>query len=81
MTDKPNQTGPTHRWVADRIGYSLPGVSLLRTGKRKPNLKTMELMEEVFEWPMCDQVDARDNYHAELNRMLADRHNQETKEN
>lgn len=75
------QPQPNHRWVADRIGYSVAGVSLLRSGQRQPTIRTMEIMEDVFRWPMCDQVDVRDDYSESLNKMLGDRFNEENEEN
>lgn len=53
---------PTHRWVADKLGMSVSGVSLLRSGKRNPSMETMEDIEAYFGWPLCDQVLVRHDY-------------------
>lgn len=72
-----NAWHPTHRWVADKIGFSIPGVSLIRTGRRIPSLDTMDLIEQVFGWPVCDQVAERHNYAERFNRVMEIRHAQE----
>lgn len=59
-----------HRWVAERMGYSIAGVSLLRGGHRQPTLATMEAVEIAFGWPICDQVLARSIYPIELDRVI-----------
>lgn len=64
MTDYTDPTRAPHRWVADRMGYSMAGVSLIRNGHRAPTLQTMEAVEAAFGWPICDQVEARADYAA-----------------
>lgn len=55
-------TSPTNGWVADRIGFSIAGVSLLRSGHRLPSIPTMEVIDEVFGWPVADQIKERKHY-------------------
>ena len=55
-------TSPTHGWVADRIGFSVAGVSLLRSGHRLPSIPTMEVIDEVFGLPVADQIKERKHY-------------------
>lgn len=75
---EPNKT--THRWVAERMGYSVSGVSLLRNGHRQPTIETMEKVEEAFDWPMCDQVAARDDYAKQFNQIIEKKHQEETQD-
>ena len=55
-------TSPTHRWVADQIGFSIAGVSLLRSGHRLPSVPTMEVIDTAFGWPVADQIKKRKHY-------------------
>lgn len=55
-------TSPTHGWVADQIGFSIAGVSLLRSGHRLPSISTMEVIDTVFGWPVADQIKDRKHY-------------------
>lgn len=55
-------TSPTHRWVADQIGFSIAGVSLLRSGQRLPSIPAMETISTAFGWPVADQIKERKNY-------------------
>ena len=55
-------TSPTHRWVADQIGFSIAGVSLLRSGQRLPSIPTMEVIDMTFGWPVADQIKERKHY-------------------
>ena len=77
MTDT-DQT-PPHRWVAEKMGYSIPGVSLLRSAQRQPTLDTMEAVERGFGWPIEKQVAHRDDYAAAFNAMLAKAYKKEKK--
>lgn len=56
----------TNRWAAERMGYSISGVSLLRGGHRQPTLETMEAVQEAFGWPVEDQVKHRRDYPSQL---------------
>jgi transcriptional regulator with XRE-family HTH domain len=73
---------PPLNWVAERMGYSISGVSLLRNGGRRPTIDTMELIEEVFEWPILDQVQARRDgkFPDEFNKVTSEQYHTE-KEN
>ena len=53
---------PTHGWVADQIGFSIAGGSLLRSGQRLPSIPTMEVIDTVFGWPVADQIKDRKHY-------------------
>lgn len=64
---------PTHHWVADKLGMSISGVSLLRSGKRNPSMETMEVVEREIGWPLCDQVEARHDYADALNQALREK--------
>lgn len=82
MTDTETTVpGPTHGWVAERMGYSISGVSLLRSGKRKPTLATIDRIEEVFGWDACEQLLHRDDFADHFNHWVAKIHQaeQETK--
>lgn len=68
MTETTQQ--PTHGWVAERIGFSVAGVSLLRNGHRQPSMQTMEIIAEKFGWSLHDQIDARKNYAEAFEKML-----------
>jgi hypothetical protein len=59
-----------HKWVADKIGFSIAGVSLLRSGLRKPSVSTMESVEQAFDWSMSDQINARHHYADDLEKVL-----------
>lgn len=56
------ETSPTHGWVADQIGFSIAGVSLLRSGHRLPSIPTMEVIDTAFGWPVADQIKDRKHY-------------------
>lgn len=79
MTDEASQTteGPNHRWVAEKLGMSISGVSLLRSGSRNPSIETMEKIEETIGWDVCEQVTCRSNYHKKLNVALAEKYRAE----
>lgn len=68
---------PPHRWVAEKLGMSISGVSLLRSGRRQPSMETMETVEDALGWPLCDQVADRHNYALSLKQALRDKFNQE----
>lgn len=71
MTDEATPpTAPTHGWVADKIGFSIAGVSLLRSGRRGPSIPTMEVLEKAFGWSMSDQINARKDYAAALEKVI-----------
>ena len=53
---------PTHGWVAERIGFSIAGVSLLRSGQRMPSIPAMETIAQAFDWPVAEQIGVRKNY-------------------
>lgn len=53
---------PTHGWVADQIGFSIAGVSLLRSGHRLPSIPAMEAIDTAFGWPIADQIKERKHY-------------------
>lgn len=76
MNDQ-TETGPPHRWVADKLGMSLSGVSLLRSGKRQPSMETMEAVEREFSWELCDQVMERADYASALQTHLVEQFNKE----
>lgn len=59
-----------HKWVADKIGFSIAGVSLLRSGLRRPSVATMEAVERAFGWTMEEQIGSRHRYAADLERRL-----------
>lgn len=61
---------PTHGWVAEKIGFSVAGVSLLRNGHRQPSMQTMEEIESAFGWSLHAQIDARKNYAEAFEKML-----------
>lgn len=69
-----SDTAPTHHWVADKLGMSISGVSLLRAGKRNPSMETMETVEREIGWPICDQVEARHDYADALNHALREKY-------
>lgn len=73
MTEN-TQTPPTHGWVAERIGFSIAGVSLLRSGRRHPSIPTMEAIEAAFDWSMADQINARKDYAANFERVIQEAH-------
>lgn len=52
-------TRPPHRWVADKIGFSVAGVSLLRSGERLPSFSAMSAIRSAFDWGLSEQIDAR----------------------
>lgn len=65
---------PVHRWVADRMGYTISGVSLLRNGQRQPTVETMGEIERAFDWSSSDQIRAfRDGtFVQQFNQRLAE---------
>lgn len=66
---------PPHRWVTDRMGYTIPGVSMLRNGRRNPTLSTMKLIETSFGWPVTEQVRcSKSEWTKEFNKMLKERY-------
>lgn len=67
---------PSHRWVADKLGYSIPGVSRIRSGSRNPTLSLMNQIHEVFEWDITEQVSV-ENYPEALEKVLAQRYHEE----
>ena len=56
------ENSPTHGWVADQIGFSIAGVSLLRSGHRLPSIPAMEVIDTAFGWPIADQIKNRKRY-------------------
>lgn len=68
---------PPHSWVAEKIGFSVPGVSLLRAGKRKPSMAAMQEIERTLGWPMADQVNCWENYSESLAGVLAEAYTKE----
>lgn len=58
----PNPPTPTHSWVGERIGFSIAGVSLLRSGQRMPSIPAMETIAAAFDWPMSEQIGLRKEY-------------------
>lgn len=50
----------SHQEIADVVGLDMSTVSRLRAGQRKPNIDTMQRVEQAFAWPLADQVKARD---------------------
>ena len=71
---------PSHRWVADRMGYTVPGVSMLRSGRRNPTLTTMRLIETSFGWPVTEQVKyAKADWTEAFNKMLQDKYEEVSK--
>lgn len=74
---------PTLEWVAKKMGYSVSGVSLIRSGNRQPTLITMDVVEKAFDWPVTEQVLARRNqkYAEEFNKVISERFNNEKQEN
>lgn len=77
MNNTETPVGPTHAWVADKMGYSISGVSLLRSGKRKPTLATIDRIEQVFGWDACDQLLHRDDFAELFNQWIAQVHQTE----
>lgn len=67
-------SAPSHRWVAKKLGITIPMVSLIRSGKRRPSLGGMNNIEFIFGWKVSDQVQAvRDGkYQQEFNQMIND---------
>lgn len=72
--ETPEDTRPPHKWVASRMGFSVAGVSLLRSGSRGPSIPTMELIEREFGWSMADQINARNDYAASFEQVLVDQY-------
>ena len=71
---------PPHRWVTDRMGYTVPGVSMLRSGRRNPTLSTMRLIEISFGWPVSEQVQyAKADWTEAFNKMLQDKYEEASK--
>lgn len=71
---------PPHRWVTDRMGYTVPGVSMLRSGRRNPTLTTMRLIETSFGWPVPEQVGyAKADWTEAFNKMLQDKYEEASK--
>lgn len=68
---------PPHSWVAEKIGFSIPGVSLLRAGKRKPSMDAMHEIERNLGWPVADQVKNWKNYSESLAGVLAEAYTKE----
>lgn len=62
MKNKHGTVYITNKWAADRMDYSISGVSLLRGGHRQPTLDTMETVETAFGWPVADQARHRHDY-------------------
>jgi hypothetical protein len=62
---------PDHRWIAQKVGLSIPGVSLLRSGKRSPSRSVMSSIEFIFGWTAVDQFQALQagNWAAEFDRV------------
>lgn len=65
---------PTNGWIANKIGHSESGVSLLRRGLRSPSLRTMKTVREVFGWSISDQVSSLDelNWHEAFSEVVAE---------
>lgn len=59
-----------NKTIADRVGHSESGISLIRSGQRFPRMDTMERIEKAYGWTVPDQVAARSDYPAALERML-----------
>lgn len=72
---------PTNQWVADRMGYSISGVSLLRSGKRQPTVATMDRIEQVFGWDACDQMNHREGFADHFNLWLTKIYEMEQEQN
>lgn len=49
----------TNEQIAQMIGLTHSAVSRLRTGDRKPSVKTMFAIEAAFGWAAADQLQTR----------------------
>lgn len=52
-----SETRAPNPWLAEKIGVSPSGASLLRRGKRPPTLPRMREVEKALDWAMCDQTE------------------------
>lgn len=67
----------SHGEVAKATGYSVPMVSRLRRGIRKPTLESMRRMERAYGWPMCDQTAvSTEDWHGAFEAMLENHHDE-----
>lgn len=71
---------PEHRWVAKKIGISISGVSLIRSGNRRPSLGLMNNIEFVFDWKVTDQIGSvqAGTYRDDFNRVIEEAYGKET---
>lgn len=74
-----NRKWPPLSWMADRMGYTIPGVSRLRGGRRNPNLSTLLAVEEAFGWSACSQIRLvkEKRWHDEFSRVATKLHREE----
>ncbi len=58
----------TNLEVAHLLGLSKSAISMLRSGRRKPSVDTMERVAEIYGWSVVDQFNAKraGTYAAEL---------------
>lgn len=56
--------------VAERLGMSESGVSLIRNGRRFPLYATMDKIAAEYGWPVEEQVKHREVYSDAFNAML-----------
>lgn len=61
---------PPHRWVADKIGLTISGVSLIRNGKRFPSYSTMEAINKAIGWGVANQVMKKSSYPEVFNQKM-----------
>lgn len=59
-----------NKLVADRMGISESGVSLIRHGLRFPRMDTMEKVEHAFGWSVTEQVAVRKRYAEEFEQVV-----------
>lgn len=52
-----SETRAPNPWLAEKIGVSPSGASLLRRGQRPPTLPRMREIEKGLGWAMCDQTE------------------------
>lgn len=69
-----------HGWIARKMGFSIAGVSLIRSGKRVPSFSTMEIIEREFGWSVVNQVRARHHYASAFEKKMQAAYNREQKE-
>lgn len=54
-------SSPSNTALGDLLGVSHATVSRWRSGDRLPELTNMQKIAQTLDWPLTDQVDARDS--------------------